>query len=252
VAAGYGDPAVAPIIVADADLGLYGASASDLNFTQRIGEFAVSCLRFATSGLFACAKELDATGVDTSGTPDFHVGVFKGGGLPQKLTDFTPLLKLKDVRGPMPWLNNQPNGCAQEWATGDPANPGMASACQTFNACTKGGVTPLSAGAIQCGAATSAGGSAASGGTGNGSGGMASSGGTGNTAGAVVFGGDAGQKATGGTAGGPNPPASKDSGCSCRVQSPPSHGSVFWGAFASALFGLAAKRRKFSRRAVRE
>ncbi|HWA73736.1 MAG TPA: hypothetical protein VG937_15425 [Polyangiaceae bacterium] len=255
VAAGYGDPAVAPIIVADADLGLYGASASDLNFTQRIGEFAVSCLRFAPGGLYACAKELDATGVDTSGVPDFHVGVFKGSGLPQKLADFTPLLKLKDVRGPMPWLNNQPSGCAPEWTTGDPANPGMASACQSFNACMKGGVTPLSAGAIQCGATANGGtgGSATSGGAGAVSGGTAGTAGAANTGGgAVVSGGAAGQKATGGASGGTNPPADKDSGCGCRVPSRQSHDTAFWGAFAGALLGLAATRRKFSRSTTRQ
>jgi MYXO-CTERM domain-containing protein len=163
VAAGYGDPEIAPIIVTDTDLGLYGASASDLTFTQRVGSIAVSCLRWTPSGLYVCAKESDPLGIDTSGTPDFHVALWKGSGLPQNLADFRPLLKLKDVRGPLPWADNRSSACAAEWSTGDPANPGTPSVCQNFNACTRGGTTTLAAGAIVCGATASGASSAPSG-----------------------------------------------------------------------------------------
>lgn len=252
VAAGYGDPEIAPIIVDDAELGLYGASASNLDFTQRIGEFAVSCLRWTANGFYACAKESDPLGVDTSGVPDFHVGVFKGSGLPTKMADFTPLLKLKDVRGPMPWVGNQPSGCAAEWTTGDPSNPGMASVCQGFNACTRGGVAQLAPDAIQCGATSSGGASTAtagSGGAGAVSGGTTSSGASANTGGSAIgTGGSGGHATSGGASGSVNPPSGKDSGCGCRVQPRASHDSAIWGAFGMALLGLAAKRNKLSSR----
>jgi hypothetical protein len=241
VAAGYGDPEVAPIIVMDDEVGLYGASSSDLSFTQRVGTIPISCLRFTAEGLHVCAKELDRTGVDPSGAPDFHIGLWKGSGLPQKLTDFTPLLKLKDVRGPMPWANNQPSGCTAEWSSGDPSNPGMMSVCQRFNACTTGGETPLAAGAIQCGATTQGG----AGGATNSGGGPATGGAPSTSGGAGVSG-----SATAGTGGGTSQAgngggsASTGSGCGFRVQSRSSHELVISSVLMLSVLAAANRRKR--------
>lgn len=254
VAAGYGDPVVAPIIVADADLGLYGASASDLTFTQRVDTLAVSCLRWTANGLYACAKESDPLGVDTSGTPDFHVGVYEGSGLPQKLADFTPLLKLKDVRGPMPWIDNRPSGCLSEWSARDPANPSTASVCESFNACASGGTTTLSARAIECGPAPDGGAGAASTATGGvtSNGGVSATGGVSGAGGATANGGSTGASANvGGSSGaaasagaaGATSPGVRDSGCGFRMRPQNGHDIVIWCALGASLLGVARRRR---------
>ena len=164
VLAGYGDPVVAPVVVGDTAVGLYSASAEALEFTQKVPELSVSCLRWATDGLYACAKESDPLASNPLLT-DFHVGVFKGSGVPAQMSDFTPLVKLKDLRGPLPWADGTQSACQAEWTTGDPNSPGQASVCASLNACGgSGGAAALSPGAYVCGAlggaATAAGGSA--------------------------------------------------------------------------------------------
>jgi hypothetical protein len=51
VLAGYGDPVVAPVVVGDGAVGLYAASADTLDFTARVPNLSVSCLRWAADGL---------------------------------------------------------------------------------------------------------------------------------------------------------------------------------------------------------
>ncbi len=150
VLAGYGDPVVAPIVVDETAVGLYAASSDTLAFTQEIPDFFVSCLRWENYGLFACAKESDPLASDPTLT-DFHVGRFAGSGVPTRLADFTSLVKLKDLRGPLPLASGAPSVCAAEWSTGDPSNPGQASVCASLGACA-GDSVPLSAGAFVCGA----------------------------------------------------------------------------------------------------
>ncbi|MET0794399.1 MAG: hypothetical protein ABW061_22955 [Polyangiaceae bacterium] len=158
VLAGYGDPVVAPVVVSDTAIGLYAATSDALDFSQKVADFSVSCLRWAAGGLYACAKESDPLGSNPA-LNDFHVGVFKGSGVPEKLADFTPLVKLKDLRGPLPLASGAPSACQAEWAEGDPSSPGQASVCASLNACAKSGVSvALSAGSFVCGAPQGAGG----------------------------------------------------------------------------------------------
>jgi hypothetical protein len=158
VLAGYGDPVIAPVVVSDSAIGLYSASSEDLNFTQKIPSLSVNCLRWQADGLFACAKESDPLSSNPS-LNDFHIGVFKGAGVPATLADFDALVKLKDLRGPLPWASGAPSACDTEWSKGDPSNPGQASVCASLGACGgSGGAVPLSPGAFECGAPDAAGG----------------------------------------------------------------------------------------------
>ena len=210
VLAGYGDPVVAPIVVNPDAVGLYAASADTLMFSHEIPDFYVSCLRYSARGLYACAKESDPLGMNGDRT-DFHVGVFEGAGVPSALSDFTPLLKLKDLRGPIPLASGQASACAAEWASSDPQNPSQAAVCTSLNACAGGaGPVPLSPGAIVCGATPDAGAGEAGGGAQN------AAGTTGAPPDAAVAGSTSAQAA--GSGGGPATVASNSSGCDCRVR----------------------------------
>ena len=157
VLAGYGDPVVAPVVVGDDAVGLYSASSDALEFSLKVGNLSVSCLRWAADGLYACAKENDPLGtMSDPQMPDFHVGVFKGAGVPRQLADFTSLVKLKDLRGPLPLASGATSACQAEWSQGDPSSPGQASVCASLNACAgSGSVVPLSPGSFVCGATDS-------------------------------------------------------------------------------------------------
>jgi hypothetical protein len=165
VAAGFGDPMIDPNVTTDTDLGIYGASASDLTFTQSLPLLPVSCLRWTASGLYVCARDDDPTGMMTAAS-EFHVGLHSGAGLPTKAEDVKSLVKLKDVRGPLPWADKRMSACTLEWVDGDPNNPMGQSVCASFDACT---APPPGADAYVCGAPTSTGG--------NGGGGASSAGG---------------------------------------------------------------------------
>ena len=221
VLAGYGDPVVAPVVVGDTALGLYAADSQSLEFSLKVPDLSVSCLRWADDGLYACAKESDPLGSSPLVT-DFHVGVFKGSGVPEQLADFTPLLKLKDLRGPLPLASGAPSSCQAEWQTGDPSNPGQASVCASLNACGGGGgATSLAPGAFVCGAADQA----------NGGEGSSGAAGIAAVAGSVAVGG-ATPQAT---------PAGRASG-SCRFEARSRH-SASWSALLFGLIGLLAVRR---------
>jgi hypothetical protein len=221
VLVGYGDPVVAPIVVNADAVGLYAASADTLTFSHVISDFYPSCLRYTARGLYACAKESDPLG--TNGvSSDFHVAVFQGAGVPSALSDFTPLLKLKDLRGPIPFASGQPSACAGEWANSEPQNPSQTAVCTSLNACVGGaGPVSLSPGAIVCGASADA----AAGAGGNGAQ---------NAAGAPLDAGVAGstsaQPAGNGGASGAVASSSSSSGCGCRFAGEPSAGRVlgFW------------------------
>ena len=241
VLAGYGDPVVAPIVAGDDAVGLYAASSDALTFTHQIQEFYVSCLRWAADGLYACAKENDPLAM-TPSVADFHVGVFKGSGVPAALSDFTPLVKLKDLRGPMPLASGQPSSCVAEWAMGDPSSPGQGSVCATLNACPgDAGAVALSPGAIVCGALADAGADA-----GLGSGGSVGSGGTSGGAPASQAGSAGTVASTGGSSGvasgAPKPDPS--GGCGCRTARAPLGGAPAGAALLLALGALCRRARR--------
>ncbi|HTA88546.1 MAG TPA: hypothetical protein VK745_03190 [Polyangiaceae bacterium] len=247
VLAGYGDPVVAPTVVDDDAVGLYAATSDALTFTQKIPAFYVSCLRWESDGLYACAKESDPLSMNPS-LNDFHVGVSKGTNVPTSLSDFTALVKLKDVRGPLPLASGMPSSCETEWTTGDPNSPGQASVCATLNACPgDAGVVPLSSGAIVCGATDgdagvlSSGGNASSAGS-TAQGGAPASASGGNTGAAVV--------SAGGTALAPAGKSASASGCSCRVERAPLAAGRMWLALLAAtlVFGWRLENRTGSKR----
>jgi hypothetical protein len=241
VVAGFGDPVVAPIVASDGAVGLYSASADTLTFGHEISDFYVSCLRWATDGLYACAKENDPLSMNPSVT-DFHVGVFKGSGVPSALSDFSVLVKLKDLRGPMPLASGQPSACEAEWVSGDPSSPGQASVCATLNACTgDAGAVALTAGAVVCGATADAGvDSGAAGGT-------TSSGGASVIATAGSAGSPGGGARVAGSAGSTGKPESGGS-CACRAGGVPLGRSSSWSALLLALAVLGARRGRVTRR----
>jgi hypothetical protein len=145
-------------------------------------------------------------------------------------------LKLKDVRGPLPWADHRVSACAGEWVDGDPTNPTGGSVCEVFNACTAGGVTPPSADAHVCGATTSTGGAGGAPSAGapssDGGGAGTSSGGRGGVPNAGATNGGANQSGAGGatsSSGGGSPSfggaanagqggsSSPPSGCGCEL-----------------------------------
>lgn len=242
VLAGYGDPVVAPIVANSDDVGLYAASTHDLDFSQKIPNFYVSCLRWAADGLFACAKENDPLGMDPTQT-DFHVGVFRGNAAPSALSDFTPLVKLKDLRGPMPLASGMPSSCEAEWTMGDPASPGQASVCMALNACS-GAKTALSSGAIVCGDAADAGAE-------TGPGGASSGGRTGAASAGANHGGSPASSTAAGNGGAAqmssSPSSSKTtSGCSFGLgrNAQDAFGFYALGALGACVLGRRIKRRR--------
>ncbi|MFZ5895685.1 MAG: WD40/YVTN/BNR-like repeat-containing protein [Myxococcota bacterium] len=263
VLAGFGDPMVPPVVTSDDELGLYAASTNDLVFTQRVPELAVSCLHWTTSGLYACAKESDPLGTATN---DFHIGVFKGSGVPQSKGDFQALLKLRDVRGPLPWASGSKSPCEAEWIGSDPNNPTRQGACATLNACSR--MASLSPGAIKCGvSAPGSGGANAQAGA-PARGGTVGAGGTAaNAGGATVNAGTAGSSthaggtspASGGNANmsrGGNASAGSaiagdtsstnsnhSSGCSCRIASDARKRTGLLSALAAALCSTRLRRK---------
>lgn len=197
VLAGYGDPMVAPVVTSDDALGLYAAKSDALVFAQRVPNLAVSCLRWTATGVYACAKENDPLGASDG---DFHVGLAAGSTVPANLQAFKALLKLRDVRGPLPWDNGMVSACADEWQASDP-NSTQPNTCAAFNACTSSHT--LSADVIRCGGTM----------TGSGGASETSSGGRSETSsgGAVSQAGQA-------TSGAASTPYNHSSGCSCRLR----------------------------------
>jgi MYXO-CTERM domain-containing protein len=221
VLAGFGDPMVAPIVTSDDALGLYSADSEALVFTQRVPNLAVSCLRWTSTGVYACAKENDPLGTSSA---DFHIGLSPGSEIPAKADDFKALLKLRDVRGPLPWSDGMPSACEAEWEATDP-NGAQPSTCAAFNACTNSNA--LSAGAIRCGADGTSGGANARGGNSSAPQGGAANGGTPS----------AGVSGTAQVSGTNNP-----SGCNCHFGSTTRGESE--AALALLLSGLLARRRR--------
>jgi hypothetical protein len=144
VLAGYGEPRADPAVSAREVLGIYAASsnlsAADTMFERLVTDLDVTCLHAGARGLYACATEVDPLGVDAAQEPDFHLGVFAGAALPERRADFTPLLKLRDVRGPLPRAGGDESPCRGEWL----------AACARFFACDNDS-SDLDDGSFACG-----------------------------------------------------------------------------------------------------
>ena len=115
--AGYGDPRTDPALSLREELGIYAAPmapANELTFERIVADLDVSCLHATPSGLYVCATETDPLGVNPTLEADFHLGFHAGSSLPADRADFTPLLKLRDVRGPAPW-RDAVSPCDAEW-----------------------------------------------------------------------------------------------------------------------------------------
>jgi hypothetical protein len=144
VLGGYGDPRADPALSSRDELGIYAADATlpagAIVFERIVSDLDVSCLYATATGLYACATELDPLGADSTLEPDFHLGLHRGAGLPTARADFTPLLKLRDVRGPAPWSDDRVSACDAEWS----------AACAQFFAC-ENDPRDLADGAVVCG-----------------------------------------------------------------------------------------------------
>jgi hypothetical protein len=160
VLAGFGDPRRDAALSVRDELGIYAAhtslAASEMTFERVVSDLDVNCLHWTASGLYACATEADPLGNDSALEPDFHLGLHAGSGVPSRRADFTPLLRLRDVRGPAPWADGRESPCDAEWRTGDPTMPIPSGACVALNACDAN--TALSPGALVCGRGANEGG----------------------------------------------------------------------------------------------
>ena len=240
VLAGFGDPSASAMLSEPAAVGIYRANALELVFEKIVSDLYVTCLLWTASGLYVCAPERDALESDAAAGNDFHLGVYRGAGVPASAADFVSLLRLRDVGGPLPWFDGRTSGCADEWQSGDPAAPVPAGTCAAFGAC--GERPPRSTGALTCGA-PSGGDGGNSGSWGSGGAGAEPAGAGGNpSAGAN----GAGRASTGGSAA---KRSRETSGCGCVVVGVRQERSRFGGAcfvaFAAAvLFGRRARSRR--------
>ena len=213
VLAGYGDTSdPSGRHVEQADMGVYRASTSAPNFVK-IFDASVTCLTWSKTGVYVCASQ-DRDHFHLGFAPDASFEL----GQPNALE---PLLKLPDVRGPLPWAAGSTGGvCDADWL-GDMDTAGM---CRRLGACPDGGL-PTS-GSLLCGATETDGGPDATDGTG----GRGGSGGT-----------DAGRGAGGTTVIGD--PTDNDE-CGCRLYAPSSRRPARAWAFLLGVIALARRRRR--------
>jgi uncharacterized membrane protein YgcG len=249
VLAGFGDPSASRMLSDPAAVGVYRADAGELVFTKIVNDLDVTCLFWTEGALYACAAERDPLGNDPALANDFHLGVYRGRDVPTTAGDFVPLLKLRDVRGPLPWLDGRRTQCADTWQTSKENAPTPTGACAVLNAC--GPRPALSAGALICGSSGGAGaGGADSGGADSGgadSGGADSGGAPGHGGSDAAGAPDPGRGGAerGGAAGTPQGETrgSRDGGCGCRLDDRRSEGSLM-GLIALVLSALLTIRRR--------
>jgi photosystem II stability/assembly factor-like uncharacterized protein len=132
VLAGYGDPVMPDARNVDkAVLGIYRAPAGTASF-ERIFQASVTCLTWNPTGVYACASQPDS---------GFHLGFARDANFDaSKPNPFEPLLKLPDVRGPLPWpASNNRDVCLIDWLE----TLDRAGTCSALGACGDGGV-PMS------------------------------------------------------------------------------------------------------------
>ena len=206
VLAGYGDPYQAASFVNPEDLGLYKAAVGQTTFTK-IWNAAVSCLSWTSRGVYACHAE---------GHPEFTVDFSLGVAANADFTlttpaPFTPLLRHRDVRGPLGCLGGI---CDDTWSVPTELGPPV---CDQFGAqCTPAARSS----APPCGSGSATGGSSGMGGTAGatGSAGSAVDAGVGASGATAGSGGAGGTLGTGGNGGaGPAASGGDESGCGCRT-----------------------------------
>ncbi|HEY3593401.1 MAG TPA: hypothetical protein VGL13_05990 [Polyangiaceae bacterium] len=191
VLAGYGDPVMGDGVIVDPDaLGIYSSPTSSFNFSQMLNGKSVTCLTWSHVGLYACTSTLDS---------NYEVGFAPDANLAK--CPLTPLLRLSDIRGPLPSCPGVSGVCD------------FATACMLFQ-CSDAG-TPNPQPTAACTVSASDAGASGGGGTsvGGGSSVDASVGGGGTSAGT---GGAAGASGQGGSAGAP-PSGGNDSGGGCAL-----------------------------------
>lgn len=211
---GYGDPFVSATYVEPTDLGIYRADtatvladpANAAAHFEKIFDASVTCLRWTTTGLFACTSQ-DERGFEVGKAPNAAFTLADA-------NPFTSLMSLSKVR-PLP-CSAGTDGYA---CYSDPTN-GFASVCNVFKtSCdasappptgSGGGgpdasVVPSNGGATNPSTGGAGGTSGGTAGTGTGTGGTSPIGGT-------------GQGAAVGSTGGPTPSGEKESSsCGCRA-----------------------------------
>jgi hypothetical protein len=244
VLAGFGDPSATGMLSDPAAIGLYVADADDLAFSKIVNDLDVTCLFWTDGALYACAAERDPLGEDPSVMNDFHLGAYRGGGVPTTADDFVPLLALRDVRGPLPWSDGRRTRCADEWQTSDPSAPTPTGACAPLNACAPR--PALSAGAVVCGESGGAGESAGGADSGGADSGGEDSGGAdpggapgrgGSNGGGAPNGGVSGSERGGGEGTpGSKPRRASGGGCGCRLHDRPDEET--WPILALAVSAL--------------
>jgi hypothetical protein len=206
VLAGYGDTNdPSGRRVEEADMGVYRASAGTSTFVK-IFDASVTCLAWNKTGVYVCASQ-DRDHFHLGFAPDASFQL----GQPNALE---PLLKLPDVRGPLPWqAGAMGDVCAADWI-GDMDTDGT---CRRLGACGDGGLP--APGSFVCGASGSP--DAAADRVETGGGGGAGSGGT-----------DAG---SGAGAGGTTISDGPSDDCGCRVYATSHHPSRAWALLLAAV-----------------
>jgi MYXO-CTERM domain-containing protein len=226
VLAGYGDPYQAASFTDPAELGLYAADTAQGNFTK-IFFGAVSCITWTNQGLYTCNAE---------GVPDVGVEFTLGFAPNADFTidtpnPFTPLLLLKDVRGP---LGCAAAVCGDDWSMPSELGPAV---CERLGANCNGAASDPE----PCDNPQPTGGSGGTGGTGGtGAGGTA----TGGTAGSGGTSGAGGSAGIGGATQGSGPGAGGGSGggCGCRTAAAPTAFSALLLVLGTAPFWRVRRR----------
>ena len=234
VLAAYGDTGYPQDGARPDAMGIYRANIASLQF-ERVFDGNVTCLDWYENGLYACLGMIGG---------GFQIGVAADARFEGE-RPFRSLLKLPEVKGPIPWPTPSPDfDCTSDWRVIDPGTGYVVGGvCQKLGACRDG--APNGTGPPTCRA--EGGTSGDSGGGKGGSGGLGSAGhagGTGADAGRVP----PGQGGQGGGTGATTP----RSGCACRMSR--GEGMRDWpaGDLAPSMAGLVlllARRRSFDRRA---
>lgn len=228
---GYGDPIFSGTYVEPLDLGIYRADMaavlSDLPNAsahfEKIFEASVTCLRWTTTGLFACTSQ-DEVGFEVGRAPDASFALADA-------NPFTPLLRLPDVR-PLP-CSAGTNGYV---CYTDPDN-GFASVCRVFKTSCDASAPPPSDNPDSSAIPPSSGG--VTGGFSGGSGGLPA----GDGGGAPPQGGGRDRGGAGGGSAGSAAPAGESS-CACRSASRRSSNAVGMLCVAAlgVVFGMRRRR----------
>jgi hypothetical protein len=117
---GYGDPVDSGYSVDPSVTGIYQASATGLSFVQ-VFSGSVTCLTWTQQAVYACTIKQDPGSLE-------ELLSFGAAAITSGMATPTSLLRLGDIRGPIPCCAAASNAC-QPWTL----------ACVSFNACSDGG-----------------------------------------------------------------------------------------------------------------